>query len=138
VPMSTNIKEFRGIRLRFDFKIYKFGLIHSWFSWFDQTVSRLLEEFRRNSLLTNVNIYLHSVVCNPNVLFTFLRDIVPLTTSINLVDLNLLHDRVAMGLFKGEYSKLAKPLFQSARVLICTWGFLNITSQINMYSICYG
>jgi hypothetical protein len=29
VPMSTNIKEFRGIRLRFDFKIYKFGLIHS-------------------------------------------------------------------------------------------------------------
>jgi hypothetical protein len=94
--------------------LFQIRLTHkSIFSNCDNAVIRFLQEFQRNSLLTNVNLNLISSICNPERFPQFMTNLWPLFTHIKAIKF----DSATLEAIQCEHFELAKPLLASARIL---------------------
>jgi hypothetical protein len=82
------------------------------FSNFDEPVAAFLQQFQRNSLLTNVNLDFKDCL---DFLPQIMTNFVPLFTNINSIEID--SDNLAV-LDQLQSAELAIPMFTSARVLI--------------------
>jgi hypothetical protein len=109
VPIPNNIIDFEGIHIRLAFFLFKQNSYNlpSFFRYFNEIVLGFLQEFQRNSLLTNVHLCLYKTNLESNAL----SQLVSLLTSIE--KLILFYIDIEAFIQQG-YSKT---LLESARIL---------------------
>jgi hypothetical protein len=94
------------------------------FSCFDNSIIGFLQEFRRKSLLSNVNLAFPYPTQNyaPGALSAIMTNIMPLLATTSIISIFM--DGIdLMDLFLNEYSQVAMPIFASARSLHFKSGF---------------
>jgi hypothetical protein len=100
------------------------------FSYYGESVIAFVQEFQRNSLLTNVNLYFNN--CLDSVL-EIMTNLLPLFTNINSIGIDSKNScRDVLDQLQCEYSELAIPMLTSARILFAKL-FAVSTGKLNNY-----